>query len=71
MANAILTKWRAWLTKLFSFFHHYCSLSSAVLCLTIAREDKTGQKTQACMTSMDENRSLNIRVKKNKVGPLL
>lgn len=71
MANAILTKWRARLTKIFSFFRHYCSLSSAVLCLTIGREDKIGRKPQACMTSIDENRSLNIRVKKNKIGPLL
>lgn len=70
MANAILTKLRSWLTNLFPFFHHYCPLSSAVLCLTIARKEKTGQKTQVCMTSVDENRSITIRVKKNKIGPL-
>lgn len=57
------------INKPISFFHHYSPPSSAVLCLTISREEKMGQKTQACMTSVDENRCLTIRVKK-KIGAL-
>lgn len=68
MANVILTKWRTWLTKYFLFFSHCYPHSSAVPRLIIARQGRTSHKSQLCMTSIDDNRSISISIRK-KIWP--